>query len=451
VEQQNDQATIYVETMGLLQPGSREASETAVIGCLILAGGENLGMCDVSVDDFHGPEHRAIYQTILNLKENGQPVDPAIIMQHTGIDAAPAMSRALNAIPTSAHLDFYLQRMKSFCAEAATYQLRQDTAASLRAGADPIEATKALESQIKEIECRYYDRRFDESMDFANAVHAAVESIWLGNAPTVIPATIPFLDSLLKGGFCGGDNMVLAARPSQGKTAFLLQILIELAKHGVPSVFFSIEMTKEQLAARILSYVSGLDATHAMKQPHLLTKEQREEFARYGGEAAEIAKHITLFTSGINLSLIRRKTKDAVLRGAKLVALDYVQLMDGEQSAKNQNRNSEVEVVSRAWKNMLKDLNIPGIMLSQLSRRAEQEKRRPVMSDLRDSGAIEQDADIIWFLHREKINTNDQRLTAPERTALLQEKGRQIGRGGKMLIFDGRKQRFFEVETEANE
>jgi replicative DNA helicase len=443
-----DQASIYIETMEQLTPGSREAAETAVIGSILLAGGENLELCDVSVEDFHNPEHQAIYKTILTLKENGHPIDPAIIMQHTGIESANVMSRALNSIPTSAHIDYYLKRMKTFCAEAATYKLRQDTASALRDGADPIETTKSLEIQIKEIECRYYDRRFDESMDFANAVYTAVESIWLGNAPTVIPSNIKFLDSLLKGGFCGGDNMIIAARPSQGKTAFLLQILIELAKHGVHSVFFSIEMTKEQLAARILSYVSGLDATHAMKQPHLLSKEQREAFARYGGEAAEIAKHITLFTSGINLSLIRRKTKDAVLRGAKLVALDYVQLMDSEQSSKNQNRNSEVEVVSRTWKNMLKDLNIPGIMLSQLSRRAEQEKRRPVMSDLRDSGAIEQDADIIWFLHREKINTNDQRLNAPERTALLQEKGRQIGRGGKMLMFDGRKQHFFEMESE---
>lgn len=445
-----DQIRSYIETTRL-NPGSREAAETAVIGSLLLACGENLGMCDVAVEDFHDPIHRSIYKAILTLKENGAPIDPTIILQHTGIDSAPVMSRALNSIPTSAHLDYYLRRMKEFCASDAIEKLRYEVSLSIREGSDPIEATKSLETQIKEIECRYYDRRCDESLEFANAVHAAVESIWLGTAPAVIPSGIPFLDSLLKGGFCGGDNMVLAARPSQGKTAFLLQILIELAKTGVKSVFFSIEMTKEQLASRILSYVSGLDATHAMKQPHTLTKEHREAFARYGGEASEIAKNITLFTSGINLSLIRRKTRESVMRGAKLVALDYVQLMDCEQTSKSQNRNSEVEVVSRAWKNMLKDLNIPGIMLSQLSRRAEQEKRRPVMSDLRDSGAIEQDADVIWFLHREKANANDTRLNAPERTALIQDKGRQVGRGGKLLMFDGRKQRFFELENEGDD
>jgi replicative DNA helicase len=133
-----------------------------------------------------------------------------------------------------------------------------------------------------------------------------------------------------------------------------------------------------------------------------------------------------------------KKSREAVGAGAKIIALDYLQLMEGQGN----NRNAEVEKISRSWKNLLKELDVPGIALSQLSRNLESEGRRPRMSDLRDSGSIEQDADVIWMLHREKDNSGN------EHTLLLQEKGRQIGRGYCDLMFAGSWQRFNEIERE---
>lgn len=434
---------MLIESVSHFEADSREIWEASVIGTLILGEGRNLGLCDLDADDFSVDSFQSVYRAILSLSENGDPIDELTIYNRAGKAGgiAQAISDAVNAVPTHENLEYYLKNLKRHCLAARRAAVQGDVAGRIRTAEDPLLVSEEMTRKISALEEKYSDHRCDEGRNFPGAVDRMMQRIYLGQpADAVLFSGLGFLDRLSRG-MMPADNIVLAARPSQGKTALLLQILASVRE---PSCFFSKEMTEDALAGRLLAHVSGRDTTVAIREPDKLDANDRSFFLGHRSQISAVASKILLFTQGIDMKFVRKKAYEAVAKGAKLIALDYLQLME----TKGRSRNEEIELISREWKNLLKELMVPGILLSQLSRECERDNRRPRLSDLRDGGAIEQDADTVWFLHREKVNPKDKRPNAPEQTVLIQEKGRNTGRGIATLNFNGRSQTFFQMEKE---
>ncbi len=205
------------------------------------------------------------------------------------------------------------------------------------------------------------------------------------------------LDNLTTG-FHEGDFIILAARPSMGKTALALNLAINIGK-TVPVYFFSLEMPSEQLAQRMISVVAIIDGNKLRKPKYLSASDWNKIYK----SKEELSKRAIIIdeTPGIKLTDILWKCRKMVKeQGVKVIVIDYLQLISHEN--KSGNRQEEVSVISRSLKELARELKVPIIALSQLSRKVEQrEEKRPLMSDLRESGSIEQDADLIMFLYRE--------------------------------------------------
>ena len=212
---------------------------------------------------------------------------------------------------------------------------------------------------------------------------------------------VAWFDRILKG-MMPSDMTILAARPSNGKTALTLQILAEASRRNIRSIFFSKEMTQAKLVIRLLQYLSFEVVGRLLrgsKDPEL-----KQAALSVADEAKAISANIHVISEKISgEDFIRREIEKAVTKGATLMAFDYIQLLTG----KGRNRNEEVGLISTAIKNILKDTGIPGIVLSQMNRGVEHDNRRPRLSDLRESGNLEQDADNESFLHRQKDNIGE--------------------------------------------
>ncbi len=220
-----------------------------------------------------------------------------------------------------------------------------------------------------------------------------------GGQITGIPSGFAYLDQLTNG-WQNGDLIILAARPSMGKTAFALNLTVNAAERKKGVAFFSLEMPKEQLVQRMLSSVSGVDAT-ALRNAQGLTK---EKWKRITSGADELQKMNIIIDDSPGLNVLQLQSKLRKMKrdfNVQICFIDYLQLISSIGN-KFDSRQNEVAAISRQLKKIARELNIPIICLSQLSRSVEKrEEKTPLMSDLRDSGAIEQDADIIMFLFRE--------------------------------------------------
>ena len=241
------------------------------------------------------------------------------------------------------------------------------------------------------------------------------------------------------------DLIVLAARPSVGKTSFALNICSNVARtrKDVAVAIFSLEMTKEQIAQRIISSLAGV------RSQKFRTGDFSDEEMDKITEATSELSSSKLFiddTSGITLPEIKAKARR--IKHLGLIVVDYLQLMSGN-GRRSENRVNEISEITRSFKVMAKELDVPIILLSQLSRGTEKERRRPMLSDLRDSGSIEQDADIVMFLHRE--TPEEERESSLQEILLLVSKNRHGEVRNIHLNFEGDITRFTTVEYERDE
>jgi len=423
-----------------LAPRDPTLLEGQILGCLINSGGELLPLVDIEADDFSNPKNRKIYEAIRQIAAEKQPIDLATIYHYTGdISIAAWLSAIANAVGNSAEIATYLRLLKGILLDTRTKAVWELAAKRIATGEDAEKVRVEAEKKTAELKLRYALKSEDITDSFAKEIRGIVRMLHEGKPNEhVLYTGVPFFDNLTKG-LLPGDYVLLAGRPSEGKTALLLQILISLADHGIRSVFFSKEMGLQSLAIRLMSYLSGRDISAAVRRPQSTPAELRQGITMYEDVYLNIASNIEIYTNGITPAFVAKTAREAVSRGAKIIAFDYIQLIDGGK--KDGNRNLEIENFSRSWKTLCKDLGVPGIMLSQLSRACERDSRAPNLSDLRDSGSLEQDADYVIFLHRSK-KSGEERLTW-----LLQEKGRNVGRGYKKLVFFGETQTFVEEET----
>lgn len=414
----------YLEKIGY-ERESRQLLEAEVLSACMI-NPEWLNTLDLTTHDFTG-DHGAIYSAMLEQHADGEPVDTVTIWKKTGVSPS-RLATIVNVAATSANLPYYCKQLKERIFSDAKRREADKANDAIRSGGDHQAALSEMNSAIEAEKARLIGE--GQGQDFASVVAGIIQRIRNGEIDgSVLHVNIPWLDRLSKG-LAAGDYIILAARPSCGKTALLIQILTELSIRGHRSLFFSKEMSDVKIGLRTISYCAMANANDILRGNG--DQSGRETILDIEQDIRRVAQNIKVFSRGITVDSVEREMRSAAAAGYEVVGFDYIQLME---CGNGRSRNSDIEGFSRRVKTVLNETGLRGIFLSQLSRECEKDNRAPRMSDLRDSGSIEQDADGVWFLHRKD-----------KFTFFNVAKGRDTGIGGTTLLFDGQRQRFAEVE-----
>ncbi|GED18286.1 MULTISPECIES: replicative DNA helicase [Kurthia] len=394
--------------MDRIPPHNQEA-EQSVLGAIFLEPQSLITASETLLaDDFYQAAHRLIFETMLRLSDLGKAIDVVTVTEELSsrnqlddVGGISYMTELANAVPTAANIAYYSEivAQKSLLRKlirTATKIVedsftREDEVAELLAEA---------EKQIMEVANRSNSGDFKHVKDVLVQTYENVEKLQNRKGDiTGIPTGFRDLDRLTAG-FQRGDLIIVAARPSVGKTAFALNVAQAVGTQTSENVaIFSLEMGADQLVMRMLCAEGNIDA-QVLRTGALTTEDWRKLTMAMGS-----LSHAGIYiddAAGVRVNEIRAKCRRLKQEsGLGMILIDYLQLIQGSGSS-GQNRQQEVSEISRSLKALARELEVPVIALSQLSRGVEQRQdKRPMMSDLRESGSIEQDADIVAFLYRE--------------------------------------------------
>ncbi|MEV2353118.1 replicative DNA helicase [Paenibacillus larvae] len=393
--------------MDCVPPQNIEA-EQAVLGAILLDSDALVtAMERVSSDDFYRGSHQRIFEAMIELAQEDEPVDlitlTARLQNKQELEEAGGvtyLSELANAVPTAANVDYYAQiveekSMLRRLIRTATQIVSNGYASSEDVGLMLNDA----EQRILEISQRRSSSGFVSIRDVLMEVFERVEFLYSHKGGTTgIPSGFHDLDKMTSG-FQRSDLIIVAARPSVGKTAFALNIAQNVGVRAKETVaIFSLEMGAAQLVQRMVCAESNVDAQRM--RTGFLESDDWEKLTMAIGALSEANIYID-DSPGITVADIRAKCRRLKQeKGLGMILIDYLQLISGR--GKGDNRQQEVSEISRTLKQIARELDVPVIALSQLSRGVEQRQdKRPMMSDLRESGSIEQDADIVAFLYRD--------------------------------------------------
>lgn len=437
-----------------IAPHSLEA-ERGVLGSVLIDKESMIRIADIlSAGDFYDPKHEQIYAAILDLFSSNTPIDLITISQNLkdkdqlkNIGGRSYLAELTEETPTASHIIQYAKIVKEKSTLRKLLMTGQEIAGfALEEGGETNSLLeKAEQSLFKVTQNLIKDKfvsirdilqgRFDE---FAE-LHDAEDKDALRGVPTGFKA----IDNLLSG-MKAADMIVLAARPSMGKTALALNICQNVSLRDNKKVgFLSLEMSKEQLVDRMFASLLGVDSWRLHKG-----KLTDEEFARIGGVMDELSKADLFIDDSVGSSVMEVRAKARRLQmenGLDLLIVDYLQLMSCESNAWAGNRVQEIGEISRSLKALARELKIPIIALSQLSRAVENRPGKiPQLADLRESGAIEQDADVVMMMYREDYYEEDS--SRPGVTDIFIRKNRNGPVGRAELMFKKEQMRFFDIE-----
>ena len=436
-------------------PHSVEA-EQSLLGALLIDNQAFDRVADlVSAEDFYRDDHRRIWRHISKLVEHSRPADVVTVAESIGASedkdktgGAAYLAALSQNTPSSLNVRRYAELVRERSVQRRLAQVATEIAESALAptGKEVGQLLDEAESKIFQI-AESGARRDQGLIGIAPILAKVYERIdYLHNQDnpsdvTGVPTGFADLDQKAAG-LQPGDLIIIAGRPSMGKTAFALNIAEHVALHPsvrMPVAIFSMEMSGSQLAMRLLSSIGKVDA-HKLRTGRL-TDEEWAQLTDATGKLHEAKIHVD-DTAALNALEVRARARRLKREYSKLglVIVDYLQLMSA--SSQGENRATEISEISRSLKALAKELEVPVIALSQLSRAVEQRNdRRPMMSDLRESGAIEQDADVILFIYREEVYSPDKE-EAKGRAEIIIGKQRNGPIGRVDLTFLGRFTRF---------
>lgn len=436
-------------------PPQNVEAEASLLGAILIDSDAIVKIDDsISIYDFYDERHQRIYEAAKLLYDQHKPIDVLTItdqLRSTGfldmVGGAAYLTELTNYVPTAAHVEQYAGivsekalRRRLIKASQNIVGLGFDEAKNLR------ELIEEAESHLFNISNEHVSQDvvsletiLSESFDRLDDLHRDKNKI------RGVPTGFRDLDNILAG-FQRSDLIILAARPSMGKTALSLNLAHNVAvKSEVPVIVFSLEMSKEQLVDRMLSMESGVDAW-ALRTGNL-SDSDFEKIGQAMGTLSE-AKIFIDDTPGITVSELRTKARrEAHKQPIGLIIVDYLQLMSGgSKFGGDGNRVQEISEISRGLKGIARELNVPVLALSQLSRSVESRSPQiPQLADLRESGSIEQDADVVAFIYREEYyNPESDRKNI---TDIFIKKHRNGPTGSVELYFDKEKQRFRSLDT----
>ncbi len=396
-----------------IMPHSVEA-EQSVIGSMIMDAEAIVVASEILTgEDFYNKQYGILFEAMVELHDEGSPVDLVTLQNRLKEkDVPPEVSslefvrELITAVPTSANIKYYSNIVSEKSTLRRLIRLNEDIANTCYAGKEATE--NILEDTEKRVFQLVQKRNTTDFVPIRQIVMNAMDKIEIASknrgSVTGIPTGFVDLD-YRTAGMQPSDLILVAARPSMGKTAFELNLAQYMAfKKGLTVACFSLEMSKEQLVNRLFAMESAVDAQK------LRTGQLNDtEWERLIESAGTIGKSKLIIddTPGISISELRSKCRKYKLEhDLSIIMIDYLQLMSG--SGKSESRQQEISEISRSLKALARELNVPVIALSQLSRQVEQRPdHRPMLSDLRESGAIEQDADVVMFLYRDDYYNHD--------------------------------------------
>lgn len=400
-----------------VMPHSIEA-ERAVVGAMLMDNDKEAILSAseiISGQDFYQTAYGTIFDTIVELFNEGKPVDSLTLKERLKekdvppeIESMEFMRELLNAVTTSANIKYYAEIVSEKSMMRKLIKLNEKIANSCYAGKEPLE--QILETTEKSVFELLQRRNTGEYVPIKQIVLNALERIEKAAKNKGVVTGIPtgFIDLDYKlSGLQPSDLVLVAARPSMGKTAFVLNIAQYVAfKKEKGVAIFSLEMSKEQLVNRLFALESQVDSQ--MLRTGNLKDSDWEKLV----EGAGIIGRSNLIiddTPSISVSELRSKCRKYKLEhNIELVIIDYLQLMMGSVGKRQESRQQEISEISRSLKALARELNVPVVALSQLSRAVESRPdKRPMLSDLRESGAIEQDADVVMFIYRDEYYNKD--------------------------------------------
>ncbi len=415
-------------------PHSMEA-EQSVIGSMIMDREAIVAASEmISGDDFYNKQYGVLFETMRELNDGGSPVDLVTLQDRLKTkDVPPEVSslefirELLTASLTSANIKYYAGIVGEKSTLRSLIRLNEEIANTCYAGKE------SLESILEDTEKRVFQlvqkgHKADNYVPIRQVVMNAMDKIEMAarNRGSVTGIPTGFLDlDYRTAGLQPSDLVLIAARPSMGKTAFMLNLARNVAfKRDLPMAIFSLEMSKEQLINRMFSMESNVDS-QKLRTGQL----DDQDWERLIESAGVIGKSGLIIddTPGISITELRSKCRKYKLEhGLSIVMIDYLQLMTG--SGRTDSRQQEISDISRSLKALARELSVPVIALSQLSRAVEQRPdHRPMLSDLRESGAIEQDADVVMFLYRDDYYNHDSEKKGITEIIIAKQRNGPIG------------------------
>ncbi|WP_418745699.1 replicative DNA helicase [Frisingicoccus sp.] len=395
-------------------PHSDEA-ERAVIGAMLMDADAIATASEIiGSDDFYQRQYGILFDVMTELYGEDKPVDLVTLQERLkNKDVPPELtsvefiSGILNDVPISANVGYYAKTVAEKALLRRMIKTNEEIANTCYLGKESLD--QILEDTEKKIFGLLQKKSTDDFVPIRDVVLSVIDKIEMAakHKGTVTGLATGFYDLDYKtSGFQPSDLILVAARPSMGKTAFVLNLAQYIAvKNKVPTVIFSLEMSKDQLVNRLLSMESKVDSQ--LIRTGNLSANDWEKLIESAGDISK-APLIIDDTPGISISELRSKCRKFKLENnLGLVIIDYLQLMSGG-SKRTDSRQQEISDISRSLKALAREINAPVIALSQLSRACEtRPDHRPILSDLRESGAIEQDADVVMFIYRDDYYNKD--------------------------------------------
>lgn len=417
-----------------VMPNSLEA-EQSVIGSMIMDQDAIVTAMEILLqEDFYHKQYGILFDAMIELYSSGQPVDLVTLQNKLKEKDVPQevsslefVGELVRAVPTSANVKYYCNIVKENSMKRKLIRVTEEIENECYAGKKSLESV--LDKTEHDIFALLSSRTGGDYVPIRQVVMNALEKIEKASQQDGNVTGIPtgFIDlDYRTAGLQPSDLVLIAARPSMGKTAFVLNIAQYVAFHeNMCTAIFSLEMSKEQLVNRLFSLESRVDA-QALRTGNLSDADWAKlvEGAGIIGDSELIIDD----TPGISISEMRSKCRKYKLEhDLKLIIIDYLQLMSGSGRSTD-SRQQEISDISRSLKALARELNVPVLALSQLSRAVEQRPdHRPMLSDLRESGAIEQDADVVMFIYRDDYYNKDTELKGISEIIIAKQRNGPIG------------------------
>lgn len=441
-------------------PNNPDAEANVLSAMLLSSEVVEEALTELRSDDFYRPMNKALFETMHDMYDRSMPIDSITLidylnsenkLQEVGGEAyiLELMGQTLSLVNWQHHAS--IVRRDAMLREiiGATNQINQ---LAYNAPTDTKEVVERAESMLLSVTDREVKNAYKPLNDFLiEAFNEAKEVCEAGGVAAGVPTGYPSLDRMLMG-LREGQLVIIGARPAVGKTSFALNLALNAASEGYTVAFFSLEMSGKEIAQRFICAHAQVSMSNFRTG-----KISPQEWANIGQAAEDLSRLDILIddTPGITVTEIRAKARRMLHNKEKaIIILDYLQLVSPPAGRRAESRTVEVSEMSRALKIMAKELSVPVISLSQLSRAVESRTgKRPQLSDLRESGSIEQDADIVMFLDR---SSNEQEAGREDRppegiTRIIVAKNRSGPIGDVDLVFLAASTKFYELNEHAEE
>lgn len=435
-----------------IQPNNKEA-EKSVIGAMFM---DRDVISDVAYmltkEDFYNPQYAALFESMVELYNEGHQVDVITVSERLRMKNLPEelckpafLAEIISAVPTSVMAPQHAKMVKDKSLLRQLIKLSEDTAKDCYLAQDKTEAIlEDAEQKIFKLVQTSTGSQDITTIDriVINVINEIEEAARNKGKVTGLSTGFIDLDNMLTG-MHGGELLLVAARPAMGKTAFVLNIAHDIAvMHQIPCAIFSLEMSKEQLVSRMIAIDAMVDSKK-MKLGDL----SNDDWDKVTESIEAIASSPIYIDDNSSITISELRSKCRKLKqnhNIQLIILDYLQLMSSSRNVES--RQQFIAEVSRALKNIARELNVPVIALSQLSRAVDSRPdHKPVLSDLRESGSIEQDADVVMFIYRDEYY-NPETTTKPQTAEIIIAKQRSGETGSIDLRWIGKYTKFADPE-----